>query len=634
MDNVTDWMSHLGNLVNYLELEGLEHQRLLGLNLLARLQELCIPSQAQLISSLSALGIQYARLGYSGHAGLAFQRAQRFMSKISVPAPVEIGWHLAYAEYLLSIGNSDKRSVSAMEGLYRVLIWISESNLNTARDLFNGFDSKTVPGHQSIQLVAKAASIYAQLSSVRGEFSKALLYSRLKVKLLHCVWSKSEDRGFGPSDNAAPRQEGNEIEKLTHSLTSFSLSQSSLQKGSSTKSTQGHVSKTCSLVPQLFDALVGLAELYAHEGLVSESQYYIEQSAKVARNAGPSFQRQYHAQSALYLVRSGDVEKAKSHLNQAEVMGQTAEPARQLVTLQMAIAEWHEKSNEPQLAMSALALANSKLEDMMQTDHIDRFGGKSWHSAVTEMQNSSLAEISLPTNSTIRGKKKPTTVKKAASITQPFNTSAKSRQSHCIALHRMKAVLLRHQASIALRVLDFDRVEDIVKEISQSTSTTLECIANTTLTARLATRRALANMTSDLVFCIIPESTMCCPSTTPINNHGDDSTEDCPMKTEDRTVAPKGKPNRVNPRATKSARTSALPGFVELLKKAREDFNKIRSLTVSSGSTVDLHILVDGLVKTLMMLSAFPTSRITYMQSPLFAMYVMGTLSIARSASY
>ena len=426
----------------------------------------------------------------------------------------------------------------------------------------------------------------------------------------------------------------NEIEKLTDSITSLSISQSSLPTTSSTKATKGNSSQTCSLVPQLFDALANLAELYAHEGLISESQYYMEQSAKVARNAGSSFQSQNHAQSALYLIRGGDVEKAKSHLNQAGAMGRTTEPIRLLVTLQMALAERYEKSDEPQMAMSALALAISELENMMQTDHIDRFGGKPWHSTVTDVHNFSAVETSPPTNSKIRGQTKLTTSGKSASVAQASsNMSAKSRQSHCVALHRMRSRLLRHQASIALRVVDFDRVEDLVKESMQSTSTPRERIASTMVTAKLATRRALANMATDLVFCVIPESTMCCPSITPTSNHREDSSEDCPMKIEDRSVPQRGKPNRVNGRVTKSVRTPALPEFVELLRKARDDLNKIRSLTVSSGSTVDLHILVDELMKALMMLSAFPSSRATHMQSPLFAMYVMGTSSTANSAS-
>lgn len=110
VNNIADWLLQLEILVQYLELQGLELQRVSTLKILIKLHECATPVQtAGLLSRLSALGLQYTRLGYSGHAGFAFDRAQKYISAHKVSVPNTICWHLSYAEYLLSIGMLDKR---------------------------------------------------------------------------------------------------------------------------------------------------------------------------------------------------------------------------------------------------------------------------------------------------------------------------------------------------------------------------------------------------------------------------------------------------------------------------------------------------------------------------------------------
>ena len=113
VDDIADWMLQLRALVQILDLKGLELQRFSALQLLVKLYEMADPIQlANLIPTFTALGVQVARLGYSGSAGLIFRQAQRYMSTMTTSTQDTIGWHLAYAEYLVSIGNHDKRSVA------------------------------------------------------------------------------------------------------------------------------------------------------------------------------------------------------------------------------------------------------------------------------------------------------------------------------------------------------------------------------------------------------------------------------------------------------------------------------------------------------------------------------------------
>ena len=104
--DITDWLMQLGLLADYLEMQGLDLLRISVLNLLATIHEGAIPIQCSiLVSELTELGVQYARLGYSGVAGITLNKAQRYLETADLPCETVIRWHLSYAEYALINGN-------------------------------------------------------------------------------------------------------------------------------------------------------------------------------------------------------------------------------------------------------------------------------------------------------------------------------------------------------------------------------------------------------------------------------------------------------------------------------------------------------------------------------------------------
>lgn len=619
VDDITDWMLQLRALVHILDLEGLEFQRVSVLQLLVKLYEMADPIRLEnLIPTLTALGVQIARLGYSGSAGLIFHQAQSYMSTTTVSTPDTIGWHLAYAEYLVSIGNHDKRLVPIVIKKRRLLTQISGSHMAIARDLFHDYDHKRLQGNQAIELFSTAASVYAQLSAARGDSSKALFFCRLRVKLLHRLWSGPEDRVSRSTNHEAKLSV--EIENIAESMTALSICNRSRPLASTRGGTELNESDKHSLIPQLFNALTNLAEVYAHEGLLPESHYYMEQSAKISSNASSTaFQTRYHAQLGHYLIRGESIENGIFHLNKAEATLTPDEPNRHLVILQLARAEKYVKSGELTLAMSSLEFADSTLEKMMQIKSMDRLRSKQIKVA--------LLEASPPTNSGIRSKSKVLANKGAACTTVASETSsARPRANELSALRYTRARLLRRQASIALKEGDFDRADSLLRRAAQNILTSFDLIAHTSLTAKSALGRALANMASDLVFCVIPESTTCYPSIRPISGH-QDIRDEIKEKPANQSAPAKSKSCKMSTKAVKPPGAAVLPSFIELLNRSQEDLNKVRCLAVSAGSTMHLHSLMDGLMRVLMMLSAFPHSKALCMQTPLFAMYSMGRSS-------
>lgn len=104
--DIADWLMQLELLVEYLEMQGLDLLRISVLNLLATIQESAIPVQcSRLVSGLTELGVQYARLGYSGVAGITLHKAERYLETADLPYAIVIRWHLSYAEYALANGN-------------------------------------------------------------------------------------------------------------------------------------------------------------------------------------------------------------------------------------------------------------------------------------------------------------------------------------------------------------------------------------------------------------------------------------------------------------------------------------------------------------------------------------------------
>jgi separase len=109
VDNVEYWLQEVQASVDFLTAKGEEYASLPVLRLLARIFELRGGSDcSELVASHCTSGLQFLRLGYSGKAGLAFAKAEVLLSSKIASTESRLIWHLAYAEYLLKIGNISK----------------------------------------------------------------------------------------------------------------------------------------------------------------------------------------------------------------------------------------------------------------------------------------------------------------------------------------------------------------------------------------------------------------------------------------------------------------------------------------------------------------------------------------------
>lgn len=103
------WIHDIRACVDYLNAKGEEYLALPVLHLLVTIFELQNDTNASdLVCSLSALSLQFLRLGYTGKAGLSLAKAEILIHRQAASTEAKLKWYTAYAEYLFRIGNTDK----------------------------------------------------------------------------------------------------------------------------------------------------------------------------------------------------------------------------------------------------------------------------------------------------------------------------------------------------------------------------------------------------------------------------------------------------------------------------------------------------------------------------------------------
>jgi separase len=110
IDYVPGLLSYLHSIADYFQMKGLNTSRISALRLITEINELSIDDSCSddLVLGFATLGSQWLQMGYSGKAGLSFDRAKNYNHRNGVTPYASLQLHLSYSEYLLSIGNLDR----------------------------------------------------------------------------------------------------------------------------------------------------------------------------------------------------------------------------------------------------------------------------------------------------------------------------------------------------------------------------------------------------------------------------------------------------------------------------------------------------------------------------------------------
>lgn len=502
--------------------------------------------------------------------------------------------------------------------LNSMLIIRSEEHLAGAHEIFKqdaGLENeKTMNSKDRIhvaQTLADANYAYSLMATAKGSISEAFLYARQNVKLNYRSWVILEHR-HGKLDISihAAKSQANDAEAMIEQLSTLSIATSQNSVAAPKKLLPQHAARFWSHVPRLFRGLVHLSQLYANEGMLQESRYYIEQAHKAA-TAVDAFRLKLHslAVHGNYLTRCGEVDKGLSLLKQAEEAALGFHKDQYMISLYSYMADCYALQGVPESEAQATETAENVLEHLGKRSFIEGLNNQMNSETSLELNMDQLTFCeALPCR---RQQAKPKAASKAPASkpARKAKTPQLNRDTSYVAdvllLARMKAAFLRQRAQAALRGNKLDLVAPLLSEAAEFPGVPQDKILVTTLKAHLYLLQAQEDMAADPVFCVLPESTVSYPSVA-----------NCRSRQET-----KG--------SLKKPKLSAKPApsdFLELLEQTQECLTSVCSVAKTACSTASIHAMMDVLTKTLMMLSAITLSRPVVIANSTFVVYSMGKL--------
>lgn len=476
------------------------------------------------------------------------------------------------------------------------------------------------------QMLADANYAYSLMATAKGSISEAFLYARQNVKLNYRSWAILEHR-HGRQDTSSRAN----AEAIVDQLSTLSIATSQDSPVVPKASLPKHAARFWNLVPRLFRGLVHLSQLYANEGLLQESRYYIEQAQKTAA-AVDAFRLKVHslAVHGNYLTRCGEVDKGLGLLKQAEETALDFHKDQYMVSLYSYMAGSYALQGEPDLEAQATEAAENVLDHLMKRSFIERLNHQinSETSIELKMDQMTLSEA-LPSrrqHAKPKASSKAPASKPAGKAKVPPLNHDTSCISDALLLARMKAATLRQRAQAALRGNKLDLVASLLLDAAEFPGIPQDRILLTILKAHFYLRQAQENMAADPVFCVLPESTVSYPSVANCRSRQETNLLERSLVERQATSPSKKAPAKGSLRKPKLAAKPAPSDFLELLDQTQESLTSVCSVAKTACSTASIHAMMDVLTKTLMMLSAVTLSRPLVTANSTFAVYSMGKL--------
>lgn len=521
-----------------------------------------------------------------------------------------------------------------------MLIIRSEEHLAGAQEIFKQdaeFENEKILNSKDrihvAQTLADANYAYSLMATAKGSISEAFLYAKQNVKLNYRSWVILEHR-HGKLDISvhAAKSQANDAETMIERLSTLSIATSQDLLAAPKKLLPQHAARFWSHVPRLFRGLVHLSQLYANEGLLQESRYYIEQAHKAA-TAVDAFRLKLQslAVHGNYLTRCGEVDKGFSLLKQAEEAALGFHKDQYMVSLYSYMADCYALQGEPESEAQATETAENVLEHLGKRSFIERLNHQMNSETSLELNIDQLTLCEALPSRRQQAKPKAASKAPASKPAGKAKTPQLNRDTSYVAdallFARMKAAFLRQRAQAALRGNKLDLVAPLLLEADEFPGVPQDKILVTTLKAHLYLRQAQEGMAADPVFCVLPESTVSYPSVANCRSRQETNLFGRGLVEKQATSPSKKAPTKGSLKKPKLAAKPAPSEFLELLEQTQECLTSVCSVAKTACSTASIHAMMDVLTKTLMMLSAITLSRPVVIANSTFVVYSMGKLS-------
>ena len=513
----------------------------------------------------------------------------------------------------------------------------SEEHLSVAQSVFEKDIDKEKLRHstfkersRTIQLLSDAFYAYSLIAVANGQFSKALSFARQQVKLIYRAWGMLEQR-VGKLD-------------LSNNTIFFEKDSNALVDQISRLSINAHAQSPCatltthamlqsapfwSLVPRLFRGLIHISQIFAHDGLFLEAQYYLEQSQKIAHKiASTGLKSQSLSYLGDILTRNGQIEQGMTFMQQALEARSSLLDDHHMISLQLFLANNLTLQSKKKSAADAFEYAENMIEQLMTSSPEEVSLRQSNTASRPEMEVSELkvSETSAP-RKTQTSKKATIKTSKAKSAIVAGPSSPKRRTSDAIGvslLWQIKGRILRQRANVAIYDNCINIAITCLQDAAKVPSLAYDQMQNVLLNSLLHLRQALERMAADPVFCVLLESTISQPSIFIKQNRYDGFIPKQSLVTgTEKSPSKKVPVKNFSRKAGQNLIISPLE-FLDLLHQTQESIFGIHNLAKSMGSIQNIHAMADVLIKSLTILSATTLSQSVGNPSSGFALYIMG----------
>ncbi|KAH0612981.1 uncharacterized protein H6S33_009361 [Morchella sextelata] len=595
MEDINQVMKKLEMVAEFFEMKGEVELKICALKVLVSFRG--IEDKANydsLVQLQSLLGIQYLRLGYSGRAGMALVKAQALISKAlsGLSSTTVLQFHLAYTEYLVNIGNLEK----AEEYFLSASALVDEDEELISAKISGAKIAKRVKINR---IIADAAYAMSLLTFEKGNPNDALTHARRCVRLNQRAWAGLE----ALSKPTTPKSDS-----LIQGMAALTTS-SSAPKVHSTTLAAFNTPLLWPLVSALHSSLLQASNIYRHQGMVREAEFYLQQALKTveAVNATSRMAKTMTLYGDLK-VRAGLTEEGTEMLEQAREL---ITNGHDFVEIEVAAGNLERIRGDWQEESEAYERAEKHLEELMAVDRIENLGSHRPDSQiVVEKMSKMVLDGENKQNSRAKAPAKrrgrvPTTKSKAAKDEIEKASSSVSLTStvvgECSTLLKQKGNVLRLKAHNFSMQQKCEKAEALLKEAAKLPIGHQEAVVHGLTEARHLFQEALILMSSDPIFGVLQDSTISLPN---IALHKSENL--------DPTTKSTRKPAKER---------KAVTEFMELLEKARDAVYNVHTRAIKCGSSTMTHSVASLLSEIIVLIHAVSSVKGKGPEHPFFASY-------------
>lgn len=370
------------------------------------------------------------------------------------------------------------------------------------------------------------------------------------------------------------------------------------------------------LVSSLYAGLLQTSNIYRHQGMVREAEFYLEQALKTVEAVGAS------SRVSLAMTMYGDLRIRSGHVDEGEEMlqkaGKSIGEGREVLEFEVAIGNLDRLRGDFVQEGKAYERAEKQLEQLMSVRHIEKLGAFTGDSgnladkvAILELRQ----EPQPKPEPKRRGrppaaKPKPKTTRtKAPKVAKAADTVpaiASVVAAECSVLLKQRGNILRLKAHNLTMQRQCEQAEVLLQEASKLPVGHQEAVTHGLTEAKHLLQEALSLVGSDPVFSVLHESTISLPSVAPRTG------ESSPVKKSTKKGA--------------AAAAKQTKKFVEILTRARDAVANVHTRAVKMGSSTITHSVASLLSQIIVLLSAVTNSKGKGPEHPLFASYSLGKI--------